>query len=153
MWSKIFKRFKFSRCPQNKIARTPVPPPINPLEHKLQDGSVFIELFGGEKPHVSADNLPPLTRPNQRPHLNQFHIGIEQVRLMRKLRFENPREWSLKKLAKKFNCTSELVARYTPRSHQDPDFDHETYLAKLEVKLVQRRLAFENQTKYPNKDP
>ena len=55
---------------------------------------------------LSASNtvseLPPPIRP---PRVSNYHLGPADMELMRRLRQENPGQWTKKRLAQRFSCS------------------------------------------------
>ena len=59
---------------------------------------------------VPPSELPP---PARKPYEKRYHLTKEDMEEMRRLRREDPIEWSAKKLAKKFDCSSLFVGFVT----------------------------------------
>lgn len=54
----------------------------------------------------SSGELPP---PVRQPYEKRYHVTAEQVAEMRALRTQDPYEWSVSKLAKKYDCSGVFV--------------------------------------------
>jgi hypothetical protein len=75
----------------------------------------------------STQQLPP-TLPNYQE--KRYHVTEEQMTEMRQLRKDNPSEWSVKKLSKKYDCspvfvsfvTSEVAKEQKEKQKQVTDF-------------------------------
>jgi Mitochondrial ribosomal protein subunit L20 len=63
-----------------------------------------------ETSSTPPQELPP---PVRKPHEKRYHLTAEDMEEMRRLRREDPTEWSAKKLAKKFDCSSLFVGFVT----------------------------------------
>ncbi|KAG0174006.1 AMP deaminase [Apophysomyces sp. BC1015] len=81
-----------------------------PLEEvSLADGSTFVTRRGPVAPQQQA-NAPPL----RALHEKKYHLTEAQQEEMRQLRAQDPKTWSRKALARKFDCSEVFVGIAAP---------------------------------------
>lgn len=74
------------------------------------------EAAAPRDPQLSTTSSAPpseLPPPVRQPYQKRYHLTKEDMEEMRRLRREDPIEWSAKKLAKKFDCSSLFVGFVT----------------------------------------
>ncbi|KZF19025.1 hypothetical protein L228DRAFT_274237 [Xylona heveae TC161] len=64
------------------------------------------ELFAGRNADETAGKLPP---PVRKPYEKSYHLTEADIEEVRRLRSENPAEWTRARLADKFNCSSLFI--------------------------------------------
>jgi Mitochondrial ribosomal protein subunit L20 len=62
---------------------------------------------------ASSASPSELSPPARKPYEKRYHLTKEDMKEMRRLRREDPIEWSAKKLAKKYDCSSLFVGFVT----------------------------------------
>ncbi|KAJ1928981.1 hypothetical protein IWQ60_001573 [Tieghemiomyces parasiticus] len=109
----------------NVVQPMPITPPASSTiaaRRDLDDGSVFLARIPLDRPdptttpQLTEADLPPLLHP---PRQGKKHITEAQKEEMRRLRNEDPVQWTSQRLAEKFDCNPVFVASIAPapRSH------------------------------------
>ncbi|KAI8071691.1 mitochondrial ribosomal protein subunit L20-domain-containing protein [Gongronella butleri] len=124
-----------SKAPNRKMtARVPIE------QVKLADGSTFITRQAVVPVSVQASSAPVLHRPATTSYAQLTDAQISELRALRE---QDPRTWSRKKLAEKFNCSPLFVSMIapSPRTATPPATQSPTagYRRQLITKNRQRR--------------
>ncbi|CAK9441743.1 mitochondrial 54S ribosomal protein mL58 [Lodderomyces beijingensis] len=110
-------------------------PPHDPRRELAKQRSQSIS------PQVVADM--PIIRQFKAPHQREYTITAETVVEMKKLRAENPREWTLRALSKKFNVELEKLVYFFRTDMEKARKSEGSHGDKLELGL--RRTALDRQ--------
>lgn len=94
------------------------PPPSAPSVYHtppvfLPPDDVRRQLLGATKPKIPETLTQRLPPPVRKPYQKKYHLREDDFREMRRLRMEDPIQWSAAKLAKKFECSSLFVGFVT----------------------------------------
>lgn len=69
-----------------------------------------LQLTGGAKSKAKSDKSQDMPPPVTQIRAKKYHLTEEDVKEMRRLRIEDPDQWSSNKLAKKFDCSVLFVS-------------------------------------------
>ncbi|KAJ2507580.1 hypothetical protein H4S06_003073 [Coemansia sp. BCRC 34490] len=116
----------------------------------MEDGSVFVSRVPKTMPEISEADLPPLVRedkPAQRKELTN-----ELIQSLIALRNEDPAQWTVSKLAKKFDIPKQLVLALAPcpqwrrddiQKAKDSEWENLGYKKRLiRLNRIRRRLMW-----------
>ncbi|KAJ1958127.1 hypothetical protein DL89DRAFT_265339 [Linderina pennispora] len=98
-------------CMSSAAARSSLGTNVHFTE-KLSDGSIFVSRVPKQMPEISEADLPPLLRKytpvERKPLTNELKHAV------RTLRNEDPKHWTVSKLAKKFDLPPQAVLMVAP---------------------------------------
>ena len=104
---------------------------------KLHEAAA-LQRVGLTDPSAATAKLPP---PTGKPQAKRYHLTKEDMDEMRRLRREDPMEWSAKKLAKKFDCSSIFVSLVTEGIAKEKKELQKQVLATVKSEWGPRRRA------------
>lgn len=84
--------------------------PKTDRRRQFHKGAIPTDAQASLTSSTPPSELPP---PVRQPYEKRYHLTLEEMNEMRRLRTEDPIEWSAKKLAKKFDCSGIFVGFVT----------------------------------------